>query len=154
MAYKADGFNELVKKYQNFEQQFDKFLQTFLITLAEITIRQTKKLTPVDTGNLRSRWEYTKIKRKGDMLYIEIFNPVEYASHVEDGHGQDRRFVPGEWRGDRFEYIPGHHKGMMLTYRWVKGHHMLRISITKVRQAIPKNYKTQFKKFIKSLEEL
>lgn len=56
-------------------------------------------------------------------LTLEVGTNVEYASYANDGHWQRRRWVPGRWKGDRFEYDPSASTGMMLTERWVEGSH-------------------------------
>lgn len=48
-------------------------------------VKECKKLTPVDTGNLRRRWFY-KIDRKKGELVLWISNDAEYAAHVNYGH--------------------------------------------------------------------
>lgn len=61
-------------------------------------------------------------------LTLEIGTHVDYASYVNDGHwtnpkGVAVRFVPGQWNGDKFEYIPGSKTGMVLKQHWVEGKH-------------------------------
>ena len=125
---------------------------------------QTKALTPVDTGNLRNRWELSQVMRRGDELWIVLFNPVLYASHVEDGHKQHRRFLPLKYleqsvksrriaRYARKQYGKDA-KGIMLKEKWVPGKHMARISITKVQQEIPVRYKKALKQFINGLRKV
>ena len=65
-----------------------------------------------------------EIQHKGNMLVIEIVNPVEYASYVEFGH----RTV--------------NHRG------WVPGQFMLTISEREIQQIAPKVLKTKIKKFL------
>lgn len=47
---------------------------------------------------------------------------------VNDGHftidpskNLDRRWVPGRWKGDRFEYDPAAETGMLLKFQWIDG---------------------------------
>lgn len=61
-------------------------------------------------------------------LRLEVGTNVSYAAYVNDGHwtckkGQEKRFVPGHWSGDRFIYEPGAKEGMVLKQHWVEGAH-------------------------------
>ena len=146
------GFEKLLANFKEVQKGYDQFIRSFLTEMGMRAIAQTKKLTPVDTGNLRNNWELSQVYRKGDELYVVLFNPTEYASFIEDGHMQHSRWVPGEWRGDRFEYIPGAKTGMMLKEKWIPGYHMARISVTKVEFEIPRRYNVAFQKYISRLE--
>lgn len=151
MGLDSREFQEFVGRFKALQKHHEVFIRNFLTEMGLRALAQTKSLTPVDTGNLRERWELSQVFRKGDSLYVVIFNPVTYASFVEDGHMQHKRWVPGEWAGKRFKYIKGHDKGMMLTERWVPGYHMARISINKIERELPKRYDRAFKEFIKGL---
>jgi hypothetical protein len=151
MGLDSREFKELLDGLKSLQKEHEVFIRNFLTEMGLRALAQTKAVTPVDTGNLRGRWELSQVFRKGDSLYIVIFNPVIYASHVEDGHKQHKRWVPGEWTGKRFQYIKGHDKGMMLTERWVPGYHMARIAINKVEWELPARYNRAFKEFIKGL---
>lgn len=65
-----------------------------------------------------------KISRSGDMLTVEIENPVEYASYVEYGHIQK----PGR-------YVPA--IGKQLKKGWAKGKFMLTKSENDLRNIAP-----------------
>ena len=151
MSMDFKEFQDLLDSFKEVQKQHEAFLRKFLTEMGMRALAQTKKLTPVDTGNLRNNWELSQVYRKGDELYIVLFNPTEYASFIEDGHMQYSRWVPGEWRGDRFEYIPGAKTGMMLKEKWIPGHHMARISINKIEREIPKRYEKALKQFMKGL---
>ena len=151
MSMDFKEFQDLLNNFKEVQKQHEAFLRKFLTEMGMRALAQTKKLTPVDTGNLRNNWELSQVYRKGDELYIVLFNPTEYASFIEDGHMQYSRWVPGEWRGDRFEYIPGAKTGMMLKEKWIPGHHMARISINKIEREIPKRYEKALKQFMKGL---
>lgn len=75
-----------------------KLTEQVLLELANRVLRRTKQKTPVDTGTLRRNWHIGEVVRHGDHLEIEIYNPVEYAEHVEYGHRTQRgNFVPGQY---------------------------------------------------------
>ena len=152
MGFDSREFEELLDGLKSLQKQHEVFIRNFLTEMGLRALAQTKSLTPVDTGNLRERWELSQVFRKGDSLYVVIFNPVIYASFIEDGHMQHKRWLPGEWVGKKkFKYIKGHDKGMMLTERWVPGYHMARISINKIERELPMRYDRAFKEFIKGL---
>ena len=50
--------------------------------VAEHKIKQQKKDTPADTGQLRMGWH----RENGEGLKQIIYNNVEYVNHVEYGH--------------------------------------------------------------------
>ena len=61
-------------------------------------------------------------------LTFEVGSNVKYAAYVNDGHwtckkGEESRFVPGSWEGDRFIYERGAKTGMVLKQKWVEGAH-------------------------------
>lgn len=163
MSMDYRGFQKLLKSFESVQVQYESFINKFLLEMAMRCMSQTKKLTPVDTGNLRNKWELSNIKRIGDELQIEVINPEEYASFVEDGHWQDNRFLPiyhldtGSKRSQqlaatiRTKYGPDA-EGIMLKEKWVPGYHMARISITRLENEIPARFERAFKQFLKNLE--
>lgn len=66
------------------------------------------------------------IRRKGDVLEIDIFNNVEYASHVENGH----RRKDGSFQEGRF---------------------MCRLSLDEINKQMPARQERAFKQFVSSL---
>ncbi len=82
-------------------------------------LRTTKDATPVDTGHLKRNWFLGDIRRYGDIFTIEIYNNVEYAPWVENGH----RIV---------------HNGQTIGY--VNGKYMLRISLAELEHKAPSIY--------------
>ena len=83
------------------------------------------QLTPghgVITHNLHDSIESNIASKSGLHATIEAYSPEEYAPWVNDGHSQQPgRFIPGEWKGDRFIYQPGAKTGMVLKKSHVKG---------------------------------
>jgi hypothetical protein len=151
-SFDYSQFENMLTQFKAVQKQYDAFIRKFLLEMGMRTIAQTKKLTPVDTGRLRNAWELSAVYSDGDELYVVIFNPVEYASFVEDGHMQRNRFVPGSFLGGKFEYIPGYPMGMVLSNKWIPGYHMARIAITKIEQEIPKRFERAFRNFVTRLE--
>lgn len=162
MSMDYSGFKQLLTNFKKVQKQHEFFIRKFLLEMGMRTLRETKKLTPVDTGNLRNRWELSDVRRVGDELHITIFNPTQYASFVEDGHWQDKRFLPIkhlETGSKKSKNLAAAIKtkygtdtqGIMLKERWVQGYHMARISITKIEQEIPRRYSAALKQFMHSL---
>lgn len=149
MDYKE--FEGLLGSFKEVQKQHEEFIRKFLLEMGMRAMAQTKKLTPVDTGELRNAWELSQVFRKGDELYIVLFNKQKYASFVEDGHMQRARFVPGSFLGGKFEYIEGYPMGMVLSNKWIPGYHMARISITKIENEIPRRYDKALQDFMKRL---
>lgn len=79
-----------------------------------------------ESGSKASASQYAnslKVNHVGNMLVIEIVNPVEYASYVEYGHRT------------------ANHEG------WVPGKHMLEISEQEIQTIAPKVLEAKIKKF-------
>lgn len=162
MSMDYSDFEELLEGFKKVQKQHEAFIRKFLLEMGMRCLRETKKLTPVDTGNLRNRWELSDVMHVGDELHIIIFNPTEYASFVEDGHWQDKRFLPihhldtGSKKSKnlaasiRTKY-GNDTQGIMLKEKWIPGYHMARISITKIEREIPKRYEKALKQFMKDL---
>lgn len=160
MSMDYSQFEDLLDSFKQVQKQHEVFLRKFLTEMGMRALAQTKKLTPVDTGNLRNRWELSQVFRKGDSLYIVLFNPAEYASFVEDGHLQRRRFLPIEYLDSPAsakmvasikQKYGEDAKGIMLQDKWIPGHHMARISISKIEREIPKRYEKALQQFMKGL---
>lgn len=148
-SFDYSQFEKMLRQFTDVRNEYDAFICKFLKEMGLRTLAQTKKLTPVDTARLRNAWELSSIIRIGNELCITLFNPVEYASFVEDGHMQRARFVPGQFQEGKFEYIPGCGEGMMLTNKWIPGYHMARIPITKIEQELPRRFEKAFQEFLK-----
>lgn len=116
-------YDEVVKATND----FDDFLKDFLIEMANRLIAETKKRTPVITGDLRRSWILGDIIGSGKNISVEIKNGMEYATEVEYGH----RLVKN---------------GMEIG--WVDGRFMLTISIDRIRKQILLRYKIQFEQFL------
>lgn len=94
--------------------QFSEEIQMEIIRTKTVDTRRL--LNSFDKGDSDNVW---KISKHG--LTLEIGTNVNYASYANDGHWQERRFVPGRWNGQRFEYDPKAKTGMMLKAKWVEG---------------------------------
>jgi hypothetical protein len=90
------------------------------------TVDTRRLLNSFNRGNSENIWTITK-----DGLSLEVGTNLSYASFVNDGHftidpkkNLDRRWVPGRWKVNRFEYDPDEKEsGMLLKFTWVEGTH-------------------------------
>lgn len=153
MAKEGFDYKQYLKWVNNIgvtKEHFDLWLKTFLLQQAQRVVRNTKLLTPVDTGALRASWsignqhiyltetgdktssgknvvdvdlsksDIASVAIIGDTLSVEIYSNLDYASFVEYGHHS------------------------------YKGKFMLTISIDKVQKALPKRFEKEFQAFLQS----
>lgn len=145
-------FKDFVKNFKDFAKDYHSFLNDFLTEQGMECLANTKKNTPVDTGRLRNAWKLSGPFKKGDDRYVVIHNNVNYASFVEDGHKVTNKSgnirVPvgrGKNRRTATLKLGDAAKGV----KWVKGHHMARIALTKQQIKMPGKFETEFRKFCK-----
>ena len=92
---------------------------------AKHMINELQHRSPIDHGLLK-QWAVT---RQSD-TEIVVQSPAYYAAWVNYGHPQTPgRFIPGEWKGDKFRYKPRAKTGMVLKKSSVKGRHFVEPSI-------------------------
>lgn len=119
-----DGMDSWIKKLEKMKEDFPKQTETFLKKKANEVIRETKRLTPVDTGTLRNAWQR---ENNGKFKQV-VFNVTAYAHHVEWGH----RIVRGK-----------------KTVGFVKGRYMLHKGINRVKATFYKDLEIVYKNLIK-----
>lgn len=136
-------FSELTRLAKTFQKSIDervveRFIKDFLLDMAYKAQRKIKFLTPENTGDLRNKWTVGRVERHGSSYVVEIFNPLEYASFIENGFRA--HWVPGEWVSNQFKYIPGHNKGMQVGEKngWVEGRFMMHTSIKEIERELPR----------------
>lgn len=78
---------EFFKKFKANSQRKDvqKILEKHLTKVGNIVRDETKAKTPVRTGEMRRGWKKSSVKG-GNNPEIEIYNNVEHAGFVENGH--------------------------------------------------------------------
>lgn len=85
------------------KEQADLFYKTILNQMMNSLLKDVKDRTPVDTGHLKRNWFITRAQTVGKQGYAaEIYNNVEYAPWVENGHrimrnGAQVGFVEGKY---------------------------------------------------------
>ena len=154
-----DEFKEFADSIKGLAKDYDKFLDNFLTKEGMRCLASTKRLTPVDMGALRNGWKLAGPFKRGKDRYVVIHNNLKYASFVEDGHIQNERFLPIEYLEDstKGQMIAGslkakygeNIKGIKLKKKWVKGHHMARISLTRTQNKLDARFEKAFSDFCK-----
>ena len=127
--YRFDGLDEWEKRLsQAIESQYPEAFREMVLKLAEELWKEVIENTPKKTGRLQNAWSIGSIVKRGDEYYIEVYNNVEYAEPVEYGH----------WtRGG---------KG------FVKGAHMMELSLQKVQKHLPGYLREWMKDFLNTHE--
>ena len=85
---------------------------------------------------------------KDDGLTLEVGTNVKYAAYVNDGHwtckkGEIGRFVPGTWKGDKFEYNPGAKTGMYLKQKWIGAKPYWKSALRIMEKMLPKLFEAK-----------
>lgn len=131
--YSFDGLDAMEKNLsQMIEQEYPAEFRKMVIQIAQELNDKIKEKTPVSQGKskrkkggyLQGNWHVGRIEKRGNEYYIEITNNTEYAEFVEYGH---------RTRGG---------KG------FVKGSHMMELSIAEVQEFLPAHLKNWIDTFI------
>ncbi|KAA0815507.1 HK97 gp10 family phage protein [Bacillus licheniformis] len=134
---RIDGLDEFIQALDEaidggLQSQYELWLEAMGYEFLDIMQDEIMKTETVETRRLLNSFE------KGDEdnifsttagnLTLDVGTNLEYASFVNDGHftidpskNLDRRWVPGRWKGDRFEYDPAAETGMLLKFQWIDG---------------------------------
>ena len=95
------GFKEFDKILDEIKTKAPQATEKFLMLQAEDLKKDTKELTPVDTGTLKNAWQRENGKRlTGNTFSQIVFNMTNYANHVEYGHrvGKSKtKFIKGKF---------------------------------------------------------
>lgn len=110
----------------------ERFTMEVLQELGNTLLRAVKENTPVATGNLKRNWFISSVRQRGDMFEIEIYNNVEYAPWVENGH---RVVRDGQ------------------TVGYADGFYMLRLSVMEIERLAPQVYGQRAEEFLRKLME-
>lgn len=138
-------FHELRDLYERIkaaasEPEMDDFYTGLLDEMMNGLVDDVKYRTPVDSGHLRRNWFISKAKRSGKHYRAEIYNNIEYAPWVENGHRQEvGRYVPAI--------------GKRLVNGFVEGKHMLRDSLFDLQKAAPDFIKRKSEDFLSRMME-
>ena len=75
--FEIKGIDSFIKNIDNIQNNFYEDLENLIKKHGVYLFTNTKKRTPVDTGQLRRSWQL----EKGD-LYVKIFNNTEYGLSI------------------------------------------------------------------------
>ncbi|KAA6482246.1 HK97 gp10 family phage protein [Bacillus swezeyi] len=134
---RIDGLDEFIQALDEaidggLQNQYQLWLEAMGFEFLDIVQDEIMKTETVETRRLLNSFE----KGDGDNIFsttagnltLDVGTNLDYASFVNDGHftidplnNLDRRWVPGRWKGDRFEYDPAAETGMLLKFQWVDG---------------------------------
>ena len=81
--FKIKGLDKFIISLNEMDDNFNRDLENLIKKHGVFLFTNTKKRTPVDTGQLRRSWQLKY--KKGD-LYIRLYNNTEYGLYVEYGH--------------------------------------------------------------------
>ena len=81
--FEIKGIDSFIKNIDNIQNNFHEDLENLIKKYGVYLFTNTKKRTPVDTGQLRRSWQLKY--KKGD-LSIRLYNNTEYGIYVEYGH--------------------------------------------------------------------
>ncbi|PCK20267.1 phage portal protein [Bacillus pumilus] len=134
---RIDGLDQFIEDLNaavngGLQAEYEEWLEGMGCEFLDIVQDEVIRTKTVDARRLLNSFQ------KGDQenvfsmssggLTLDVGSNLEYASYTNDGHftidpskNQDRRWVPGRWVGDRFEYDPNAETGMLLRFQWVEG---------------------------------
>lgn len=90
MSRKMGKFN--MKGLKDFQEQLEnlspptEFMEAFANEIAQRLYRELIVNTPYVTHTLQRGWTIAGIRKEGHTYFVDIVNPVEYASYVNYGH--------------------------------------------------------------------
>ena len=77
--FEIKGIDSFIKNIDNIQNNFHEDLENLIKKYGVYLFANTKKLTPVDTGQLIRSWQLKY--KKGD-LYIRLYNNTEYGLSI------------------------------------------------------------------------
>lgn len=135
MSFDYSAFENYRNNFAKFTQEFDSWIQQFLLNEGMRFIAEVKPRTPVDTGDLRNHWKLDGITRSGNTLNVWFVNSMYYATFVEYGHAKPYKSGAQEGSDD-----------------WVEGYFMMTVSLEIIQRSMPARFDREFIKFVESLE--
>lgn len=125
-------FEKFTKNFKSMQRQFDEWLYSFLMKEGLKFIREVKRRTPVDTGDLRQHWKISHIEHIAGGVKVWFINTMYYATFVEYGHAKP--YKSGAAPGSK---------------DWVEGYFMMTISLDNIQRSLPRRFDAQFMQFIR-----
>ncbi|MEA5008233.1 HK97 gp10 family phage protein [Clostridium tyrobutyricum] len=134
MGFDIEGLDEFKNAMIDLMKvKFPEELEREIYNLANRIWVKVKKRTPVGVyknghsgGDLRKNWQIGNLVREGNGYYIEVFNILDYASHVEYGH---------RTRLGKTDHPHTYKKRGTIDF--VPGKYMLKISVEELNKELP-----------------
>ncbi|MGG3131341.1 HK97 gp10 family phage protein [Bacillus pumilus] len=134
---RIDGLDQFIEELDaaingGLRAEYEEWLEAMGYQFLDIVQDEIIRTKTVDARRLLNSFQKGDRENVFSMdsggLTLDVGTNLEYASYTNDGHftidpskNQDRRWVPGRWVGDRFEYDPNAETGMLLKFQWVEG---------------------------------
>lgn len=119
-----DGLDEFEKELTRIiKNDYPKEFEKMVIQVATDLQSMVQDATPVKTSHLQENWFIGDLVKRGNTYYIEVYNNVEYVEPVEYGH----RTKNGGF---------------------VKGAHMMEISVETLKIKLPSYLRDWLSNFI------
>ncbi len=143
------GFDDFVKRLKvdakpEIRQQIDRAMRAS----GSAMLKQVKALTPYDENgdspHLKNKWKISSTGYSGKKFYIEIINPLEYASFVESGHR-----TRAKKKSNKLKSTVSRVTGV----RWVEGQFMARDGIKMAMPYMDKRLNEGLEKAIRKIME-
>jgi len=157
MTMKYDQLVEFRNNLQKLAEDMPHVMDQLVVGEGVYAAKQAKLICKndepdiINTGNYRNNWhsgdKATRTKRE---YKIDVFNNADYASHIE--YGFRSHWVPGEWQGNTFVYIPGVKTGMYVGPRngYVKGRYVLRRAIKNTKKTQDARLQRKLRRIVSS----
>lgn len=124
MGSSTFGFQGFINKINEKKRLMTNAIDETLEEAGTECVGEVQSRTPVKAGNLRRAWTHGRVKVEGNIHYVDITNPLDYAAAIENGHKQQiGRYVPAIGKRLKVSFVPGRH--------------MLRDSLTIARAELP-----------------
>lgn len=121
------------------QEEIDAFFVGCLNQMTNGLMGAVKKKTHPVSGHMNENWFVEGAKKYRGEYQSKLYNNVEYAPWVENGHRQEvGRYVPA--------------LGKRLVKPWVEGRHMLRDSVQEAKAAAPAYLERKQRAFLQRLE--
>jgi len=138
-------FKKVVQRFKEADKvKIDELTLKLILDIGNISLAAVKKQMTidkvVDSGHLRRNWFIGNVEKNGDMMSIELYNNVEYASFVEKGH-----------RGVAIDIDEVGWRVMHTETHWTEGRFMLKISQEKVKKRIEDLISKRQREFLEEL---
>ena len=131
-----------IAKLEKLKKDAPDIMRELIAGEGTYAVRQARKICKnepglVNTGAYRENWHTGGLaRRNGNSYIIDVYNNLDYASHLE--HGFRSHFVPGHWEGNTFVYQPNDPEGGMFVGPkkdvTVRGHFTLRRAVYRTKQ--------------------